>query len=188
MSARPGPLVIVRHAPPLRAGICYGRLEIPVAPDAREAAALVQLRLRPELYDNPGLGDFSTVYSSPSSRCRALAEKLALHFEAELVVDPRLRELNFGAWEGIPWSELHGDPAFEAWAKDWTRLSPPRGESLEDLEARVSAWWGVRGQRGGSDLLVGHAGVIRCLKVLKGRASWTEAMSEAIPHLVPITL
>ena len=61
---------------------------------------------------------------------------------APVARDPRLRELGFGAFEGATWDEnraRHG-AAFDAWAADPDRRSPPEGESLPELRRRVGAW------------------------------------------------
>lgn len=41
------------------------------------------------------------VLSSDASRARHTADELVLRTDAELVVDPRLREMDLGAWEGL---------------------------------------------------------------------------------------
>lgn len=192
-------IFVVRHAPPEKAGLCYGRLDVPVLPGALEASKTVQDRLHVLLTMEdetgaPGRGASKrpaetprTVYTSPSARCHKLAQALAESLGARLAVDSRLLELDFGAWEGMPWNDLAGNPAFEAWAADWTQVAPPGGESLPALEARVRAWWeSVEGD--GPNLLVGHAGVIRALRVLLGEGPWSKIMAEAVPHLQPMTI
>lgn len=184
-------LTAVRHAPPVTAGICYGRLDIQVAESPVKARGIVQARLaQMKPVDWAEEGSEWTVHSSPSPRCRTLAEELAASVGAQLTIDRRLLELNFGVWEGVRWSDLAGDPAFEAWAADWTRLAPPQGESLPELETRVRSWWQQTTSTEASQrrLLVGHAGVIRALRVhLEGRP-WNEVMAEPVPYLEPLKI
>ena len=80
------------------------------------------------------------VLRSPSSRARATAEGLA---RPGLTVrdDARLRELDFGSWEGLSRAEVlarsRDDAALlEAWESDPT-IAPPGGESLQSLRERV---------------------------------------------------
>ena len=59
---------------------------------------------------------------------------------ASLTLDPRLREISLGDYEGRPWQEFEADTALtEAFTADPYRTSLPNGESLEHLEARVHA-------------------------------------------------
>jgi alpha-ribazole phosphatase len=81
------------------------------------------------------------IYTSDLCRARQTAEAIASHFEIEVTVRPGLREIHFGRWEGLSWSEIEGcDPAL---AKSWTERYPnstaPGGESLQQFERRVRA-------------------------------------------------
>lgn len=164
----------VRHAPVRVAGVCYGRAEVEPAMTSEDAAARI-LALCP----------IGQVWSSPSARCREPATLVAAALGAPLTVDERLYELDFGAWEGRSWDALalEDAAALRRWTDDWLRVAPPGGEDVGRLERRVRAWWGAL-DRGRAHLLVGHAGVIRALKVIAG-ASWPAAMATPIPHLAP---
>ena len=86
---------LMRHPPvDVPVGTCYGRLDVPIIHDWREAA----LKRKTQL---PNLDNF-TVYSSPSSRCLLLAQFL-VH---DPVTDSRLFELDFGVWEDKLWRDL----------------------------------------------------------------------------------
>jgi len=80
---------------------------------------------------------------------------------AEVAADPRLRELGFGAWEGLTWDECarrDGD-RIRRWTEDPDRTTPPEGESTADFAARIAAALDeLPGE--GSVLWVVHAGVI----------------------------
>ena len=79
------------------------------------------------------------VYSSPLSRCLRLAQGLQAAGFAEPVVDARLREMDFGRWEGRGWSEVPRDQ-IDAWRDDIVRYVPPGGESLASLAERGNAF------------------------------------------------
>jgi len=139
-------LHLIRHPPPLgMAGICYGATDVSAEPAAPFAAAL-----RAEL--PPGL----PLWSSPLQRCRDLA--MALH--PTPIFDDRLREMNFGAWEGRPWAEIPRAEV-DAWAADVAGYAPPGGESAQQLQQRALAF--IAALTVAEAALVTHAGVIRCL-------------------------
>ena len=88
------------------------------------------------------------VYSSDLPRARATAGHIvaawrdaeAADAPPEVVLDPRLREISLGDYEGRPWQEFEADTALTAaFAEDPYRTALPNGESLEHLEARVHA-------------------------------------------------
>ena len=81
----------------------------------------------------------SAIYSSDLQRARVTAEAIASFHNLPVKIDPRLRELNMGVWEG----ELVLDiPRLYpvAWADRQARpvdASPPGGESVGQLAERV---------------------------------------------------
>ena len=163
------PLVLIRHtrvdAP---AGICYGRHEVPLAPsfDAEAGEVWSQLPWPPDV-----------VWTSPSERCRKLAERLG----GEVRVDDRLRELHFGEWEGRSWESFRG-PESEAWALDPWGQRPPGGESGEELWKRVGQ---VRAEleaagSAGHVAVVTHAGAIRAWRAQAEGRAWAELLAEPI--------
>lgn len=139
---------LIRHPrPAVAAAICYGASDLDLAGDAIDCAA----RLRAMLPAHVPL------YSSPLLRCRRLAE--ALHDAPKY--DVRLREMDFGAWELRPWSEIPR-AEIDAWATAPMSYVPPGGESVGALHARVTAFLDERGRRNGKDFaVVTHAGVMR---------------------------
>ncbi|HJW25053.1 MAG TPA: histidine phosphatase family protein [Rhodocyclaceae bacterium] len=139
-------LHLVRHPRPVvPADTCYGRLD--VAAEGVEAAAERLRALLPA-----GL----PVWTSPLTRCRALAE--CLH--PAPVVDGRLAEMDFGEWEGRTWQDI-GPAALDAWAEDVAGFTFPGGESAWILQRRALAC--VAEIAVGEAVLVTHAGVLRML-------------------------
>ncbi len=123
-------LYLVRHPRVIGGdGRCYGRLDLPLASDPQVAAA----RLR-GLLPAAVVAD-ALVYSSPASRCRALAGC----FSAAPLLDPRLLEMHFGSWEGCLWDAIDR-PALDAWAAEPLSFVPPGGESPQAVRARALAW------------------------------------------------
>lgn len=108
---------------------------------------------------------WSGVVSSPLQRCRVFADTLAA--STSVSVDQRLMEMGFGTWEGRLVDEVWRTeaPVISAWSRDPTSVTPPGGEPLVEVAARVMDCFAellarYRGQR---LLLVTHGGVIRVL-------------------------
>lgn len=123
---------------------------------ARQQAAI----LKRVLHDAGHL----TYYSSPLLRARQTAG-IALDGTA-LVLEPRLRELDCGAWEGLsPKERALRDPELvRACVTDFDLYrSAPGGEGLEALEQRLRAFLGdVRGP----SVIVAHKVVLIILRGL----------------------
>lgn len=137
---------LIRHPRPLiDAGVCYGQLDI----DCEDPLPIAE-RLRAQL--PPG----TPVITSPLRRARRLAEALA----PNAVIDARLSEINFGAWEGKRWDDIARDE-LDAWAADVLNFTPPKGESVASLQQRATDF--ARSLAAPRVALVTHAGIMRAL-------------------------
>ena len=137
---------LIRHPRPLvRPGICYGQLDVDCEDPQRLAA---------DLHAKIPAG--TPIVASPLRRARVLAEALSptVHFDA------RLREINFGDWEGRAWDDIDR-AALDAWAADVLHFRPPGGESVADLQARAINFADSLDRP--SVALVTHAGIMRAL-------------------------
>lgn len=100
------------------------------------ARGLAQARRLAEELRDAGL---DVLYSSPLRRAAETAEILASALNLPLHLEPRLMEINQGAWQG----RLRGDIAarypetFRRWQTEPWRVTPPGGESLAQVQARV---------------------------------------------------
>lgn len=104
--------------------------------------------------------NFSKVYMSPLKRAMDTSKELNLSGE----IDQRLREMNFGIFEGLSYNEilkLYPGEA-ELWAKDYMNYKIPEGESLRDLYLRVSDFIKDISKEEGTALVITHEGVIKC--------------------------
>jgi broad specificity phosphatase PhoE len=151
-----------------------GHTDIPLnAAGIRQAATLAR-RLQRQTFD--------AVYSSDLGRTRATAA-LAMP-GATPILDPRLREMHFGSFEGKSWSEMSaGEQAeIDAWWENPYENRIAGGESFRDLERRLVEW-----RRSlpapGRYLVFTHGGPIRSLlwEVLgpPRRREWTILLSNA---------
>ncbi len=143
-------LFLIRHPAPLvDAGICYGASDLALAGDVAAAAS----RIRPQL--PPAI----PVFSSPLQRCHRLAAQL----HPAPVNDDRLREMHFGEWEMKPWQQIQRT-ALDGWAADPLGYTPPGGESVGALQARVANFVAELAAQGIAQAsLVTHAGVMKVL-------------------------
>ncbi len=102
------------------------------------------------------------VWVSPLQRSRAVGRWLA-RWGFECRVDARLAELDFGRWDGQPWTAVPWAEV-QAWEADLLRHAPGGGESLAQLIERVQAFVAERRSAGDAAvLLVGHGGWITAL-------------------------
>jgi alpha-ribazole phosphatase len=81
------------------------------------------------------------IYTSDLRRARQTAEVIATHFRADFKIRPGLREIYFGQWEGLSWSEIEArDPVLaKSWAQQYPNATAPGGESSQPFEHRVRA-------------------------------------------------
>ena len=152
-------LWLVRHAPVLAApGLCYGASDLPAEPDATRAAAESLAAALPE-----GL----EIHTSPLQRCEQLALALrGLRPDLMPKTDPRLVEMNFGRWEGLPWVDIPR-AGFDTWLADFADARPAGdGETVRELMARVAAAWDAHRARGEPAVWITHAGVMRAVLLL----------------------
>jgi broad specificity phosphatase PhoE len=114
---------------------------------------------------------FDLVVSSDLSRARRTAEVMsdALGLDADLVVEPGLREYDVGEWSGCTRAEI--EARWPGVLEQWNRgalSAPPGGEARSALDARVveagSRVATVAAEHGARRILVvAHGGVIRAL-------------------------
>jgi probable phosphoglycerate mutase len=114
-----------------REGRIQGRTDIPLDPEGRDR--LARLTLPPDWRT-------ATLHASPLSRAVETARLLGN--DRPVHTDPRLIEMDWGAWEGRRGHDLRADPAsgyrdIEEWG--W-HFRPPGGESPADVRERLTAW------------------------------------------------
>jgi len=107
------------------------------------------------------------IISSDSQRTMQTAEAIAAHHNLAVQLEPRLRESNFGVFEGLRYKDVidqHKAMA-EAWFTD-PENPPEGGEELSKVAARVSAAIDTLISQFASNkrlVLVGHDGSLRLL-------------------------
>jgi alpha-ribazole phosphatase len=153
-------LLLVRHGKAADVdGRCIGHTDVILSAEGRasvHALALRQHEIAP-----------ARIISSDLARAAETARILAESWNLRVEYDARLRELNFGVWDGRYWTDIERDApaAFRAWADDWQHAAPPGGESLDGLLSRAAGWLHDRraAATDGPIMVVSHAGWIRAL-------------------------
>lgn len=151
-------LILLRHGEPDETvhGRCYGRLDPGLSHRGRE-----QMRQAWQLLENQSC---SAIYCSPSRRA---VESTALRSTdtPAAAVDERLREIDFGAFEGLTYDEIsiRYPQEFDQWMTRPTDVVFPDGESFVTMSARVcEALEQIRRKHWGETVAtVSHGGVNR---------------------------
>jgi alpha-ribazole phosphatase len=150
-------VILVRHAIARGDGRFLGQQ------DARLATA--GRRQLPELIGKLERYAIDAIYCSDLSRTRATAAAVARRSGLVPENRPNLREMHFGEWEGLSWSQV--DERFPRLARRWlTERHPPLipgGESFADFKRRVLLELRrlVTANPTRCIVVVTHAGVIR---------------------------
>lgn len=157
-------VILVRHPETIDPRVIAGQRDVALAPHAVAQLDTVVASL-------PAA---RRIISSDLSRCRILAEGIAAKTGLECTFDPRWREQSFGVWEGKRWDEVDGRDYLD----QWTTATPPGGESILDVQARVAA---ALAESGDGTLVVSHAGAIRCALAITRGISLPEAFAIEVP-------
>ena len=115
------------------------------------------------------------IYASDLDRAMITAQAIAgfqesTHNTVPVVPESRLREVNFGDWDGLTYAEiLARDPdSVNAWQGDFLKTAPPGGESLRQLAGRLKPFLEDVASAYPDETFVvaAHAGSLQCLLCL----------------------
>ena len=86
-----------------------------------------------------GRVSFDEVISSPLKRAFETASIISAKTPEKIVTDERLKELNFGEWEGKHFIDIQkeNNELWNLWSTEWKTTEPPRGESFVNMYKRV---------------------------------------------------
>ena len=123
------------------------------------------------------------VLESPLKRAKTTVDLILGEKEVPRLEDGRLKELDFGGWEGKSYTELQGDPLYEQWCREWKTTCPPRGECFLDLAHRVRSFYGDLLKREEERvLIVAHHAVLQqlmaCLLEAEPESCWHYAFEQ----------
>jgi alpha-ribazole phosphatase len=124
-------LLLIRHGATALAGTFCGHSDPPLDARGRQQ---VHALLRELATDS-----IEVVYASDLRRAHETGAMLATAHGAPLCTLPGLREIHFGAWEGLTWEAIEQrDPDnAEQWLREYPRYAAPGGETLDSFESRV---------------------------------------------------
>ena len=149
-------LILLRHGRTGLSGRYVGSSDVPLS---EEGQAQI-LALRPDL----SAMKIDTLLASPMLRCTQSIDLLGLGLPVQL--DPDLREIDFGHWEGKTFAEIEAQDTelVQHWASGTDDFCFPGGEATARFTRRMDA---VKNRLLAANaktlLLVTHGGVIRSL-------------------------
>lgn len=154
-------LYLVRHGETAlnQKGVYYGWTDCPLSLRGEEQAESLGRSLAGITFDG--------VIASPLERAKRTAQIVGRIPVGKLVLDPRLKELNFGDWEGKHYQEIQSafPGEWQEWANDWKGFRIPGGESFLDLYRRVADSLSeiLNGDENRTLLLVAHHATLRII-------------------------
>ncbi|MGQ8871052.1 histidine phosphatase family protein [Paenibacillus sp. TSA_86.1] len=155
-----------------------GHTDIGLLPDAQEELASLRQQCRDLTWDD--------VYCSDLLRCRQTLAQIAPQVAEQTKFDARLRENDFGLWEGMTYEQLKNNLQYRNWIDHPQEVTPPEGETWQAFAGRIDSFLqdhmgseGEFSQRiscGNSyrTLIVTHGGVIRYMlsRLIDGVKFW----------------
>ncbi len=135
-----------------------GRTDVALSEEGRAQARALCRALR----DDP----FDAVYASDLQRATETARIIADPHRLQVNIDPRIREFDFGEWEGLTWAEIIGrwPECADHGATAAKLYQPEGGERFHDVRVRVQSFLDDLRRASYDDvLIVTHAGVLHAV-------------------------
>lgn len=112
--------------------------------------------------------EVAAIFTSDLARAVETGRHIGAVHGVPLKTEPLLREMNFGAWEGLTFRELQAQypEVLEDWLQDPFTLRVPGGETASELGERVILAWNkiIRDANSAQTVvIVAHAGPLRML-------------------------
>jgi len=160
--------------------VYYGSLDVSITEKGREQAVAVGDMLRDVTFDKVIISGLQrtrqtaeTVLSRQTQQNRHTQQNKQTQQNGqmpEIWSIPAFNEMNFGAWEGLHYTqvrELYPED-YAAMSGDWINCPPSGGERFTEFSRRVlDGWRELSGReafrRADNVLFVGHSGPIQCL-------------------------
>lgn len=150
-------VVLLRHAASKGGGSFVGQNDEPLTAAGRRQ--LKQLAAKLSRFH------FHSAYASDLKRARSTARAAAQARDFRLHIRPRLREMDFGRWQGLSWDQImKRHPRLAGlWVKHFPSQPIPGAERFADFKRRVRDELKniVCANQGRCVLVVTHGGVIR---------------------------
>ncbi|SMF73261.1 alpha-ribazole phosphatase [Paenibacillus uliginis N3/975] len=115
---------------------------------------------------------FHKIFCSDLKRCRETLDWIYSASTDSVVFDNRLREMDFGDWEGKTYDQLKHYSIYREWLDNPQSVTPPGGEAWEHFQGRLADFmnsltcWVKEEGKDNHVLMVTHGGVIRQLATM----------------------
>ncbi|MCR5177243.1 MAG: alpha-ribazole phosphatase [Anaerovibrio sp.] len=154
-------IILVRHGQTAwnKLGKYQGQADVELSEQGRRQAQLLK--------ENFPFDKVDAVYSSSLNRAVETAKAVAGKFGLKVKSCDDFKEINFGAWEGLTYDQIH-----DKWPVEHEKLfkcpgemTCPDGESFADVQARAVAKLKkiIKSPEGENIVIAAHGGVIRTL-------------------------
>jgi len=149
---------LLRHGA-LDGGIRYrGMTETSLTEEGRASMDAVWHRLD---------GSVDMIVTSPLMRCRQPVEAWAMEAGIACRIEPNIREMDYGAWEGLTKEEIEKrfPGMLSRWCENPVGMQIPDAERIEDFAKRVlTGWETILCESVGKHILVvAHSGSLRVI-------------------------
>ncbi len=154
-------LYLIRHGHCELSGTMLGQRDVSLTAEGKAQVESLARHLK----------QIELIVSSDLARARGTADILSRRTGAPVVFDARLREISYGAWDGLSWTEIETlDPeGAKRKLENWRASAPSGGERFEEFEARVTGARGSLFERTERVIaVVAHLGVNAVLSGLPG--------------------
>ncbi|MCF6236167.1 MAG: histidine phosphatase family protein [Gammaproteobacteria bacterium] len=122
--------------------------------------------------------DASALYSSPLKRSQMTAAEIAKKTGLAIITHEKLKERNFGIWEGLYFDEIENNfpEDYKRWKQSPACFNPKGGESIHDMNHRI--------QQAINEIITENYGkkVIVACHVGPIRVALTQAMKMPVEH------
>ena len=179
--------VLIRHGETdwNREGRWQGQADVPLNARGLEQAAAMARALN-------GSIRLDAIYSSDLMRARQTADALAQAAALPVVLDPRLREIHQGEWQGLRVEEIEARYAhvFQMRSQDPWEVAPPGGETAQEVRQRVKTALDEIAQRhpGQAVAIVSHGFTLAVARTLIARGSVENIWSLVPENCTPFTV
>ncbi|CAO3356292.1 putative phosphoglycerate mutase [Azospirillum melinis] len=150
-------LILIRHASHDRLGtvLCGRMAGVTLGETGRREAARLARSL--------AVHSLAAVLTSPLERAVETALPIAQTQGLAVAVMEELNELDLGAWSGMRFDALAGDPGWDLWNRARGHARPPGGETMVEAQVRIARCIEALRRRypGRSVALVSHGDVIK---------------------------
>ena len=147
-------IYLLRHGHTDGSGTYTGVSDVELNPGGREGVG--------RLANLVNTLDLQRCFCSPLRRCRETAA--LLNITCEISYDESLREIDFGRWEGLSFTQISqsDQSLLDRWLAQGEDFTFPGGERGADFNTRVETWFDLLAKDNSERVLViSHAGVIR---------------------------